>query len=116
MGLIQIEGMEFYAFHGCYEEEQIVGNRFLVDISMEADTAKSGISDNIDDTVNYQRVYEAIKSEMTIKSKLLEHVAQRILEKVSSEFPQIKKIELKISKINPPMGGQIKCVSVTLKK
>jgi len=87
MGLIQIEGMEFYSFHGHYKEEQIVGNRFLVDLTIETDMSKSMESDNLKDAVNYQRAYELVKMQMEQKSHLLEHIAGRILEAV---FPRWK--------------------------
>ncbi len=116
MGLIEIEGMEFYAYHGHFEAEQIVGNTFLLDISLETDCSTAAQSDNLNDALNYQSVYELIKEEMKINSSLLENVAQRILDSLHKQFPAIQKATLKISKMNPPMGGQIKKVSVTLSK
>ena len=116
MGLIEIEGMEFYAYHGHFEAERIVGNKFLVNISIKTDCSKAAQSDQLEDALNYQTVYEVIKKEMEIASSLLEHVANRILEKLHQMFPEIEKASLKISKMNPPMGGQIEKVSVTLSK
>jgi len=114
MGLIQIEGMEFYSFHGHYKEEQIVGNRFLVDLTIETDMSKSMESDNLKDAVNYQRAYELVKMQMEQKSHLLEHIAGRILEAVFSEMEGITKATVKVSKMNPPMGGTIQSVSVVI--
>jgi dihydroneopterin aldolase len=114
MGLIQIEGMEFYSFHGHYKEEQIVGNRFLVDLTIETDMSKSMESDNLKDAVNYQRAYELVKMQMEQKSHLLEHIAGRILEAVFSEMEGIAKATVKVSKMNPPMGGKIQSVSVVI--
>jgi dihydroneopterin aldolase len=114
MGLIQIEGMEFYSFHGHYKEEQIVGNRFLVDLTIETDMSKSMESDNLKDAVNYQRAYELVKMQMEQKSHLLEHIAGRILEAVFSEMEGITKATVKVSKMNPPMGGKIQSVSVVI--
>lgn len=117
MGLIEIEGMEFYAYHGHYEEERYVGNRFLVDIALTTDTARAEESDRIEDALNYQKVYALIKEEMEQhKSHLLEHIARRIINKLYEGFDAIEHIKLKLSKINPPMGGQIRCVSVTLEE
>lgn len=114
MGLIEIEGMEFYAYHGHYREERIVGNRFLIDISLKTNTEKAEISDKIDDALNYQTIYKIIKSEMQKKSHLLENIGKRILDAIYDEFVGIDEIKLKVSKMHPPMGGQIESVSVTL--
>ncbi|MGC9330873.1 MAG: dihydroneopterin aldolase [Bacteroidales bacterium] len=115
MGLIEIEGMEFYAYHGHYKEERYVGNRFLLDISISTDTSKAEKSDSIDDTLNYQKVYAIIKDDIeNKKSHLLEHIGRRIIDRLYENFEGIEKIKLKISKINPPMGGQIRSVSVTI--
>ena len=114
MGRIRIENMEFYAFHGHYQEEQIVGNHFLVDVTIDTDTAKAGESDDLKDTINYQKAYLIVKREMEIKSHLLEHIAKRILDALYSELPGIGKASVRISKMNPVMGGRIGRVSVEI--
>ena len=115
MSMISIEQMEFYAYHGCFKEEQIIGTRFLVDLYLETDTGDAERSDSLEDTVNYQEVYLLVKKEMEIKSKLLEHVGRRILNSIKEQYPQVVSTELKISKMNPPLGGKIKNVSLTLR-
>ncbi len=114
MGCIEIEGMEFYAYHGHYEEEQIVGNRFLIDLKIETDCRKAAVSDDIEDAVNYQTAYKIIKSEMKKKSNLLENIAGRILDAIYEKLDNLKSVTIKVSKMNPPMGGKIKKVSVTM--
>lgn len=114
MGLISIEGMEFYAYHGCFEEEKQIGTKFMLDIHIYAFTQEAEETDNLYKTVNYQEVYAVIKREMEKTSNLLEHVARRILNSVSEEFPQVTEADIKISKMNPPLGGKMKSVSVTL--
>jgi 7,8-dihydroneopterin aldolase/epimerase/oxygenase len=116
MGLIQIENMEFYSFHGHFKEERIVGNKFLVDLTVETDMAVASGSDNLKDAVNYQRLYEIIKLQMEVKSHLLEHIAGRILDAIYAEMEGIKKATVKVSKMNPPMGGKIGSVSVILSR
>jgi 7,8-dihydroneopterin aldolase/epimerase/oxygenase len=116
MGTICIEDMEFYAFHGHFREERIVGNRFLVDLTIETDMKAPMESDNLKDAVNYQRVYEIVKLQMEKKSHLLEHIAGRILDAIYSEIEGIKKATVKVSKMNPPMGGKIGSVSVVLSR
>ena len=114
MSIISIENMKFYAYHGCFEEERQVGTSFMVTIRMETDTTKAENSDNIEDTVDYSKVYSVIKREMSVSSRLLEHVGRRIINAVKQEFKDIEKISLKISKLNPPVGGQMDNVSVIL--
>ena len=116
MGLIQIENMEFYAFHGHYKEEQIVGNKFLVDLTLETDMSIASKSDNLKDAVNYQKAYQIVKAEMEKKSYLLENIAGRILDALYSEMTGIKKATVKVSKMNPPVGGRIGSVSVVMEK
>jgi dihydroneopterin aldolase len=114
MSQIAIEGMEFFAYHGCFPEEQIIGNKFIVDVWMEVDTREAADSDNLSQTVNYQHVYEVIKKEMEVTSKLLEHLGQRIINAVCAGFPSVEKISVKVSKLNPPIGGKVDRVSVLM--
>ena len=114
MATISIEGMEFHAYHGCFEEEQVIGNTFMVDIHMETDTAAAERSDNLEETVNNADVYQLVKEEMAVNSKLLEHVGRRIMDAILERYPQVDIIELKISKLNPPVGGKVHAVSVTM--
>lgn len=116
MGIIQIDNMVFYAYHGCYKEERETGNRFLVDLEITADLRKAEVSDNINDTLNYKAAYEVVKEQMSIKSHLLEHVAGRILDHLYRRFPAIEEATVKVSKMNPPMGGEMERVSVTLSR
>ena len=116
MGFIQIEGMEFYAFHGHFREEQIVGNRFLVDLTIETEMDKAVASDNLRDAVNYQKAYEIVRLEMEKKSHLLEHIAGRILNALYSELEGIRKATVKVSKMNPPVGGKTGSVSVVMSR
>jgi len=114
MSVIQIEKMEFYAYHGHFREEQIVGNRFLVDLWIETDMSKPAETDNLNDAVNYQVAYKLIRKEMEKKSNLLEHIAKRILDTLFENLEGIEKLRIKISKMNPPVGGKIDSVSVLL--
>ncbi len=116
MALIEIENMEFHANHGHFAEEQVIGNTFLLDLKIEYNSDKAQISDNLKDTVNYQRAYEIVKREMGISSHLLEHVGARILDSLIKELQGIETAQVKVSKVNPPMGGKIQKVSVTLRK
>lgn len=115
MGTISLEGMEFFAHHGCYDEEQIIGTRFIVDLFIDYDTTEAENSDDLTQTVNYQSLYGLVKKEMATASKLLEHVARRILNHIAAEYPNVSATRIKISKINPPVGGKVGKVSIELR-
>lgn len=115
-GIIELEEMEFYAYHGCFKEEQIVGNQFLVNITIETDVTTPAQTDRIQDALNYVKVYDMVKAEMKQTSHLLEHITSRILNQLFEQFPTIKSATVKVSKMNPPMGGQMKRISLTLKR
>ena len=112
MGQIQLNGMEFYAYHGCYQEEQLMGNNFIVDITLDVDMEKASISDNLSDALNYAEVYELAKQEMAIRSHLLEHVCRRILDRLFEHFQELKQAEVCVAKLNPPINGQLRSVVV----
>jgi 7,8-dihydroneopterin aldolase/epimerase/oxygenase len=116
MGLIHLEDMEFYAYHGCFREEQIAGNRFLVNLTLETGMDKASATDDITDTLNYQTAYGIVKREMSVKSHLLEHIARRILDTLFMKFPNLDSASVKVSKMNPPMGGSMRCVSVEMER
>ncbi len=113
---VELVNMEFFAYHGCFSEEQIIGNKFLVTFSAETDTSKAGASDNLADALNYQELYNIIKDQMGIASHLLEHVALRILDSCFNAFPQITSAQVEISKLNPPIGGRVEASKVVIKK
>lgn len=116
MSVIRIENMDFYAFHGCFAEEQKIGTHFRVDVALTTDTTKAQKSDDINHTVNYLEVYQVVKREMMIPSHLLEHVADRIGEAVMNSFSAVDSMMVKVSKLNPPLGGKMECVSVEIEK
>ena len=114
MSLIAIENMEFYAYHGHFEEEQKIGTWFSLDLIMEVDTSKAESSDELEDTVDYSTVYQVVKEQMMIPSKLLEHVGRRILDTIKERFPDVKNARLKVRKMNPPLGGKMAFVALEL--
>ncbi len=114
MSIISIEGMEFFAYHGCFKEEQVIGTKFRVDLFLTVNTTQAEQTDNLHDTVNYQSVFQCVKDEMRSNSKLLEHVGRRILNRIKEEFTTVEHARLKIRKLNPPLGGKIDFVSLEL--
>ena len=106
--------MRFYAHHGCFSQERAIGTHFVVDLSFNTDTTRAEQSDSIADTVSYLDVYQTVKREMQQPSNLLEHVARRVGEAVLKEYSAVTDIKVKVSKMNPPLGGQMHSVSVEL--
>jgi 7,8-dihydroneopterin aldolase/epimerase/oxygenase len=116
MAIINLEGMEFFAFHGCFKEERIIGNRFLVNVSFETDTKFAEETDDLSKTINYQHIYKLVKKEMEITSKLLENVCRRIVDIIFENYPFITNLKVKVSKIHPSLGGKMDNVSITIIK
>ena len=116
MSSITLEGMLFYAHHGCFSEEQAIGTRFSIDLTYQTDTTRAQLSDNIADTVSYLDVYQTVKREMNQPSHLLEHVGHRICEAVLKEYPVIDSVSVKVSKLAPPLGGQLNAVTIEITK
>lgn len=116
MAKIILENMEFFAHHGVHPHEREMGNTFIVNVTMEVNTEKAGATDYLDDTVNYQIIYNTIKKQMEIPSNLLEHAVQRLVDKLMNKFPRILHVQVKLSKLNPPLGGKVQQVSVVLEK
>lgn len=116
MSRITLNGMRFYAFHGCFAEEQKIGTYFTVDVAFETDTSRAQQSDDIADTVSYLDVYRTVKQEMMIPSHLLEHVGDRICTAILNGFSAVRNVSAKVSKMNPPLGGQLDSVTVEITK
>ena len=114
MGTIILKKMEFYAYHGCFAEEQLTGTKFRIDLQLVTDTEEAERNDDLHKTIDYQKVYNIVKSQMEIKSKLLENVARRIMDELLKQFPEIKNAEIIISKLHPPLGGKISRVMFKL--
>jgi dihydroneopterin aldolase len=116
MGIIQVNNIKLYAFHGCLEEEAKIGSDYRVDVAIKADLKKSAKTDELIDTVDYVHLNHIVKEEMAIRSKLLEEVAQRILDRFFKELRMIRKAKISVAKINPPIGGNVQEVVIILKK
>ena len=116
MGTIQVNNIKIYAFHGCLDEEAKIGSEYRVDLAIKANLQNSAESDDLLDTVDYVHLNLIVKEEMAIRSKLLEHVAQRILDRIFSELLMVKKAKVSVAKINPPIGGNVEDVAIILSK
>lgn len=112
MGIINITGIKLKAFHGCMPEENKVGGHYIVDVEIETDFNEAAKTDDLSKTIDYCEVYEIVKQEMSIPSKLIEHVAQRIKTKLSARFSATSKFLVKVTKLNPPINGVVDRVCV----
>ena len=114
IGIIELEGMEFHAFHGVLEHEKLEGNLFIVDFKGEVDMSKAAESDQLEDTLNYALIYDAVAKEMKTPSELLEHVAGRIIKAIAADCPQLESFSVRVSKKQPPVAGPVHWSRVTL--
>ena len=115
MGEIKLNNIRVHAHHGCLKEESIIGSDYRVDLNVLADLSSPSKTDTLSETVDYVHLNNIVKEEMAMKSNLLEHVAKRILDRIFRELPSVLKAEVCVSKINPPIGGDVESVSVVLK-
>ena len=111
-GRIIINDIRLYAFHGCMEEEAAIGGQYIIDLEIETDFAKAIATDNLIDTVDYCHVFSIVKREMMVRSNLIEHAANRIGEALKKEIRKITKLQVKLTKIAPPVNGEMRSVSV----
>ena len=116
MGIIKLKNIRVYAYHGCLLEEGKIGSDYRVDVSVNANLNLSAQSDNLADTVDYVHLNKIVKEEMAIRSKLLETVAKRILDRIFLEIPLVEEAVVAVSKINPPIGGNVAMVTVEMRK
>jgi dihydroneopterin aldolase len=113
-GYIYLRDVRFFAYHGVLQQEGRVGGWYTVNLRVACDLSRAAETDNVNDTVSYADLYELLKREMEQPSKLLEHVAGRIVKTISQEFPQVKGIDLSITKENPPMGADCQGAGVEM--
>ena len=114
MGLIAVEGLQFYSHHGYYKEEQVLGGKYIVDIYMKLNIDEAAETDDLKKTVNYEEIYQLTKNEMEVHARLIEHVCKRILDRVKKKYPNVENVKVRVSKHNPPLKGQVDRVYVEL--
>lgn len=116
MGIIKISNIRVYAYHGCLVEEGKIGSDYRIDLSVNANLSKSAKTDHLQDTVDYVHLNKIVKEEMAKRTKLLETVADLILDRILSELPLVSQAKIKVSKLNPPIGGNVEMVSIIMKR
>lgn len=112
---INIEGMVFYAYHGCLEEEAKIGGQYTVDVYLSTDFTEAAATDDLTKTIDYCGIYDICKAETEVRSKLIEQVCQRIHDRLRGAFPSILNLHVKLTKHTPPMNGDVRQVSVEIK-
>ena len=112
---IEVNGIQLYAFHGCLEEEGRIGGHYIVDVSLTTDFTSAALSDDLTQTVDYVDINRIVSQEMAIRSKLIEHVGQRISRRIYQELKAIEKLKVKITKLCPPINGDVQNVAIIIK-
>lgn len=111
---INIEGIKLYAYHGCLDEEAKIGANYIVDVYITTNFTSAAISDNLNETIDYCAIYEISKKQMAVRSKLIEQVCKRIFDNITDDFKTISALKVKVTKLLPPMNGNVEKVSVEM--
>ena len=116
MGIIKLKNIRTYSYHGCLIEEGKIGSDYTVNLEVKTDLRKSSTSDDLKDTVDYVLLNRIVVEEMAIRSDLLEHVAHRIITRIFKEIPEVSRIIVAVSKLNPPIGGDVEAVTIEMEE
>ena len=116
MGIIKLKNIRTYSYHGCLIEEGKIGSDYTTNLEVKTDLRKSSISDDLKDTVDYVLLNRIVVEEMAIRSDLLEHVAHRIITRIFEEIPEVSRIIVAVSKLNPPIGGDVEAVTIEMEE
>ena len=116
MGIIKLTNIRTFSFHGCLEEEAKIGSNYSVNLTIKTNLEPSAKTDELTDTVDYVDLNRIVVEEMAIRAKLLEHVAKRIIDRVLEELKMVTKIKVEVTKLNPPIGGDVEGVTIIMKK
>ncbi len=116
MGIIKLKNIRTFSYHGCLVEESKIGSEYRVDLKIKTDLTTSATTDKLADTVDYVHLNKIVVEEMAIRSELLEHVAQRILDRIIKELNKVNQCRVEVAKINPPIGGDVQEVTILMSK
>lgn len=114
MATIGLEGVRFRAPHGFYSEEHETGNEFIIDVYVTTNIMMAAMQDDLGSTVNYQTIYFLLQSEMKKPTQLIEALAQRMVNRIQDQFPQVTGVKLKLRKLHPPLGGEVAAAVVEI--
>jgi dihydroneopterin aldolase len=113
---IEVNGIKIYAFHGCLPEEEKIGGNYLVDVMLNTDFTAAAYSDDLTQTVDYVDINRIVVEEMAIRSKLIEHVGQRIMTRLKNELKNLSFLRIKVTKICPPINGDVENVAIIIEE
>tara|TARA_B100001769_G_scaffold180544_1_gene142599 strand:+ start:788 stop:1156 length:369 start_codon:yes stop_codon:yes gene_type:complete len=116
MGKIKLKNVKIYSNHGCLDEERLIGSEYLFQLEINTDLKKASKTDNLNNTIDYVSLYSIIHEEAIKRSKLLENVANKILDRIFRKHENIKRIKIEVSKLNPPINGNVEAVSIVIKR
>ena len=116
MGIIKLKNIRTFSYHGCLVEEGKIGSDYKVDLEIKTDLQRSSLSDDLKDTVDYVLLNQIVVDEMAIRSHLLEHVANRIITRIFAEIASVSRIIVAVSKLNPPIGGDVEAVTIEMEE
>ncbi len=116
MDSIKLKNIRVYAYHGCLVEEEHIGSDYVVNLEVKANLTQAAQSDSLADTVDYVEIQSIVRKEMSVRSKLLEHVAKRIIDSILRKLEMVQEVRVSVAKRNPPIGGDVAEVSVTMRK
>lgn len=114
VNIIEVNGIKVHAYHGCMEEEARIGGEYVVDVSLHTNFRKAAETDALDKTLDYVKVNDIVVKEMKVRSKLIEHVGDRILQQLKKEFAPLDRVQVQVTKVNPPINGSVDNVRVVL--
>lgn len=114
MDILRLNKMKFHAYHGCLAQEHVVGNDYEIDLALKIELQEACQSDNLDGTINYALIYEAVKQIMSERVQLIEHLAERIAMKLKEDFPKITEVEIHLRKMHPPIQGEIESAEIII--
>ncbi len=114
MGIIRLNQIKAYGHHGCLDEEKIIGGNYEVDVEMHTDFSEAALNDDLSKTIDYVTVNRIVEEEVAKRSKLIEQVVWRIGERMKQELPTLDKAVITLKKLNPPINGNVRDVSVTI--
>lgn len=112
--IVAVNGIKLYAFHGCLNEEGAIGGNYIVDVEITTDFTEAMMSDDLTKTVDYVDVNRIVKREMAVRAKLIEHVGYRILDSIKSEIEGIAKAKVRVTKVSPPINGDVDNVAIVI--
>ena len=116
MNCIKVHGIRTFSFHGCLEEEKIIGGNYIVNVEVDCDFENAAKHDNLSKTIDYVAIKEIVVKQMSIRSKLIESVAYKIIYDIKEKFSMANNCRVEIKKINPPIDGDIDYVSVLVEE